>query len=147
MQSVIRFGLAIPARLIVLNVAWAALVVWAWFMGYVGFIFTHDVSGLSYVISALFVATLAAVFFGHTSHLHRVEVWLVTLGLIGNVVGFIIALQHIETGALDTAQGVQRVAASLLAGMGVAFCSTLVGAIAALWVSTLAWVDGGEVAG
>jgi flagellar motor component MotA len=66
----------------------------------------------------------------------------VTLGLIGNVVGFILALQNIDTGSLGTAEGVQKVAASLLAGMGVAFCSTLVGAVAALWISVNAWVIG-----
>lgn len=132
----------ITARLIVLNVCWAALVVWAAIQGYVGFVFTHDVSNISYIIAGLLAAALIAVFSGRTTHLHRTEVWLVTLGLIGNVVGFIIALQDIDTGSLATPEGVQRVAASLLAGMGVAFCSTLVGAIGALWVSTVAWVVG-----
>jgi hypothetical protein len=130
------------ARLIILNVCWLALVAWAAVMGYVTFVFTHDVSGISYVIAAILAVALSAVFLGRTTHLHRTEVWLVTLGLIGNVVGFIIALQEIDTGALGTPEGVQRVAASLLAGMGVAFCSTLVGAIGALWVSTVAWVVG-----
>lgn len=130
------------ARLIILNTCWLALVVWAAFMGYVQFVFTHDISGLSYVISALLVVVLAGSIFGRAAHLHRAEVWLVTLGLIGNVVGFIIALQEIDPGALGTPEGVQRVASSLLAGMGVAFCSTLVGAIAALWVSTVSWVMG-----
>lgn len=130
------------ARLIVLNTCWAALVVWAAVQGYVGFVFTHDVSSISYVISGILAVALAAVFLGRTAHLHRTEVWLVTLGLIGNVVGFIIALQDIDTGSLATPEGVQRVASSLLAGMGVAFCSTLVGAIGALWVSTVAWVVG-----
>lgn len=130
------------ARLIILNTCWAALVVWAFVQGYTQFVFTHDVSRISYGIAAVVLAALVAVFFGRTSHLVRTEVWLVTLGLIGNVVGFIIALQHIDTGSLGSPEGVQRVAASLLAGMGVAFCSTLVGAIGALWISTVAWVVG-----
>ncbi|RVO41379.1 hypothetical protein CN093_08970 [Sinorhizobium meliloti] len=132
------------AKLIILNTCWAALVVWASFMGYVTFVFEHDISRLSYVITAVFSAALLAAFAGRTAHLHRTEVWLVTLGLIGNVIGFIIALQEIDTGSLGTEEGVQRVAASLLAGMGVAFCSTLVGAVAALWTSTVAWVLGVE---
>lgn len=135
-------GTYTTTRLIVLNTCWAALVVWASVMGYVQFVFTHDVSGLSYIISALFVVGLAAAFAGRTSHLHRTEVWLVTLGLIGNVVGFLIALQDIDTSSLASADGVQKVASNLLAGMGVAFCSTLVGAIAALWISTVSWVLG-----
>lgn len=133
---------ATTARLIVLNTVWAALIAWATVLGYTQFVFTHDVSRISYGIAALLLVGLAAVPFGKTSHLVRLEVWLVTLGLIGNVVGFLIALQGINTSSLGSAEGVQRVAASLLAGMGVAFCSTLVGAIGALWVSTVAWVVG-----
>jgi len=129
-------------RLAILNFGFACFVAWAWWLGYVGFVFTHDVSHINYLISAVFAVGLGAVFFGKTSHLERTEVWLVTLGLIGNVVGFIIALQNIDTGSLGTAEGVQKVAASLLAGMGVAFCSTLVGAVAALWISVNAWVIG-----
>lgn len=130
------------ARLIVLNTCWLALVVWAAVMGYVGFVFTHDVSRISYVITGVLAIGLLVVPFGKTAHLGRLEVWLVTLGLIGNVIGFLVALQGIDTGSLGTPEGVQRVAGSLLAGMGVAFCSTLVGAVGALWVSTVAWVVG-----
>jgi hypothetical protein len=129
-------------RLFVLNFAGLCFLAWAWWLGYVGFVFSHDVSHISYLISALFVAAMVGVFLGKTGHLERVEVWLVTLGLIGNVVGFILALQNIDTGSLGSAEGVQKVAASLLAGMGVAFCSTLVGAVAALWISINAWVIG-----
>ncbi|TGV26320.1 MotA/TolQ/ExbB proton channel family protein [Mesorhizobium sp. M4B.F.Ca.ET.143.01.1.1] len=127
-------------RLAILNFAGLCFLAWAWWLGYVGFVFTHDVSHISYLITAVFVASMVGVFLGKTGHLERTEVWLVTLGLIGNVVGFIIALQNIDTGSLGTAEGVQKVAASLLAGMGVAFCSTLVGAVAALWISVNAWV-------
>jgi flagellar motor component MotA len=129
-------------RLAILNFGFACFLAWAAWLGYVQFVFTHDVSHISYLISAVFVAAMAGVFLGRTGHLERVEVWLVTLGLIGNVVGFILALQNIDTGSLGTADGVQKVAASLLAGMGVAFCSTLVGAVAALWISINAWVIG-----
>lgn len=129
-------------RIFCLNFGFACFLAWAWWLGYVGFVFTHDVSHISYLISAVFIASMAGVFMGKTAHLERVEVWLVTLGLIGNVVGFILALQNIDTGSLGSAEGVQKVAASLLAGMGVAFCSTLVGAVAALWISVNGWVVG-----
>ncbi|TGQ11241.1 hypothetical protein EN858_15075 [Mesorhizobium sp. M4B.F.Ca.ET.215.01.1.1] len=129
-------------RLFVLNFAGLCGLAWAASLGYVQFVFTHDVSHISYLISAVFAAAMVGVFLGKTGHLERTEVWLVTLGLIGNVVGFIIALQNIDTGSLGTAEGVQKVAASLLAGMGVAFCSTLVGAVSALWISVNAWVIG-----
>ncbi len=127
-------------RLFVLNFAGLCGIIWAYWLGYVQFVFGHDVSHISYLITALFVVSMVGVFMGKTAHMERVEVWLVTLGLIGNVVGFIIALQNIDTGSLGSAEGVQKVAASLLAGMGVAFCSTLVGAVAALWTSINAWM-------
>lgn len=127
-------------RLATLNFAGACLLAWAYWLGYVGFVYSHDVSNISYLITAIFLAGMVAVFTGRTRHLERIEVWLVTLGLIGNVIGFIIALQDIDTGSLGTADGTQKVAASLLAGMGVAFCSTLVGAVCALWISVNAWM-------
>lgn len=134
--------MSIFKKLFILNFAGLCLVAWAWHLGYVGFVYSHDISRISYVITALFAASIAAIFAGRTAHIERSEVWLVTLGLIGNVIGFIIALQHIDTGSLGSAEGVQKVAASLLAGMGVAFCSTLVGAVAALWISVNGWVVG-----
>jgi hypothetical protein len=127
-------------RLFILNFAGACFVAWAWAMGYVGFVYSHDVSRISYFITVVFALGMVAAFRGRVATLERIEVWLVTLGLIGNVVGFILALQHIDTGALGSAEDVQRIAASLLAGMGVAFCSTLVGAVGALWISVNAWM-------
>ncbi|MBZ9659754.1 MotA/TolQ/ExbB proton channel family protein [Mesorhizobium sp. ESP-6-4] len=134
--------MTLTKRLFIVNFAGACIAAWAWWLGYVGFVYSHDISRISYVITALFAASIAAIFAGRTAHIERSEVWLVTLGLIGNVIGFIIALQHIDTGSLGSAEGVQKVAASLLAGMGVAFCSTLVGAVAALWISVNGWVVG-----
>ena len=126
-------------KLFTLNFAGAMFLVWATWLGYTQFVYAHDVSRISYVITVLFVFGIIAAFRRKKEFLDRIEVWLVTLGLIGNVIGFIIALQHIDTGSLGTADGVQKVAASLLAGMGVAFCSTLVGAVAALWISINGW--------
>ncbi len=68
-------------------------------------------------------------------HIHDIAEWLVTLGLIGNVVGFVIALSGVDMAAVGSADGAQKIAVSLLAGMGVAFYSTLVGAVTALWTS------------
>ena len=142
MQATIRMALAIPARLIVLTVCWCALVAWSYGMGYLTFVFEHDVSRLSYVISALLVVAIAAAFAGRKEFLPHVKVWFVTIGLIGNIAGFVIALQGMGQGSLGSPEGMLKMGQGLLDGMGVAFCSTLVGAIAALWTSTMAWVLG-----
>lgn len=130
------------ARLIILNTCWAALVAWAAVMGYVSFVFTHDISGLSYVISALLVVAVGAAFAGRTNILPHAKIWFVMLGLIGNLIGFILALQGMAGGSLADAAGLMKLATALLDGMSVAFCSTLVGAIAALWTSTNGWLLG-----
>lgn len=129
-------------RLIILNTCWAALVIWAAVQGYVGFVFTHDISGISYVIAALLVVATAAAFAGRTNLLPHAKVWFVMLGLIGNLIGFILAIKGMAGGSLDSAEGLMTLANALLDGMSVAFCSTLVGAIAALWTSTNAWLLG-----
>lgn len=130
------------ARLIILNTCWLALVVWASVMGYTQFVFTHDSSGLSYVIAALLVVAVAAAFAGKTNFIKHVKLWFVMIGLIGNIAGFILALQGMAGGSLGDANGLMKLATALLDGMSVAFCSTLVGAIAALWTSTNAWLLG-----
>ena len=128
------------AKLIVLNTCWAALVAWAFVQGYVTFVFTHDVSGISYVIAGVLAAVLAAMFLGHTRVMPHAKGWFVMLGLIGNLIGFVLALQGMQAGSLGDAAGLLKLATSLIDGMSVAFCSTLVGAVAALWISTNSYV-------
>lgn len=129
-------------KLFILNFAGLCLVAWAWSIGYVQQVFQGDVSRISYVIAAIFLSALAATFWGRREHLARVEVILVTLGLIANVIGFVVALSGMDASAVGTPEGAQAVAAELLAGMGVAFYGTLVGAVCALWLNVNAWVVG-----
>jgi hypothetical protein len=66
-------------------------------------------------------------------HIHDGAQWLAYLGLIGTVVGFIISLSGVDLGALSTAQGVQAMIPSLMAGMKVALYTTLAGAFFGIW--------------
>lgn len=123
-------------RLFIVNFAGACGVSAAWWMGYVQQVFAGDISHISYVIAALFIAGVIYAFRRpHAERLTDISEWLVTLGLIGNVIGFVIALSGIDADAVSSAEGAQKVASQLLAGMGVAFYSTLVGAVLALWTS------------
>jgi hypothetical protein len=128
------------ARLIVLNTCWLAAVVWAFAMGYGQFVFTHDVSRISYGIAAVLAVTIVAAFIGHTRLMPHAKVWVVMLGLVGNLIGFVIALQGMAGGEMSSADGLLKIGAALIDGLGVAFCSTLVGAIASLWIGTNGYV-------
>ena len=67
------------------------------------------------------------------AHIDRAAGWMATLGLIGTVVGFIIAFMGIDMNLVGDASGVQQLAAQLVSGMGTALVTTLIGAIAGLW--------------
>lgn len=140
MELAYRAIVAVPARLIVLNVCWLALVVWSYGMGYLTFVFEHDVSGISYVISAVLAVALVATFVGHHRILPHARVWTVMLGLIGNLCGFVVALQGMAGADMQSAAGLLKMGTGLIDGLGVAFCSTLVGAVAALWIATVGYV-------
>ncbi len=60
--------------------------------------------------------------------------WLVGLGLLGTVVGFIMALAGVAPDSLLSAKGVSGNVSALMAGMRVAMFTTLIGGIASLWV-------------
>ena len=60
---------------------------------------------------------------------------LVFLGMIGTVVGFVIALAAIDPAAAADSKRVAEMVAELVDGMGVALITTLVGAVLHLWLS------------
>ncbi len=60
---------------------------------------------------------------------------LVLLGLIGTVIGFIIALSGVDAGAAVDVKAISPMVSRLLAGMSVALYTTLVGAALNLWLS------------
>ena len=73
--------------------------------------------------------------FSHITHIRTIGNGLVVLGLIGTVIGFILVSSNVDA---DTAADVGQVGSlvsSLLHGMGVAFYTTLVGAVFSLWLS------------
>ncbi len=59
---------------------------------------------------------------------------LVFLGLIGTVIGFIIALSGVDPAAASEVENVQAMVATLISGMSVAMYTTLVGAVLYVWL-------------
>ena len=73
--------------------------------------------------------------FSRIGHIRMIGNGLVVLGLIGTVIGFILVAANVDA---DTATDVGQVGSlvgALLHGMGVAFYTTLVGAVFSLWLS------------
>lgn len=124
-------------KLFILNFAGLCLVAWAWTLGYVQQVLTGDASRLSYVIGIVFLGGLIYTFRkgANPAVLNDVAEWMVTLGLIGNVIGFILALSGMSGADIGSPEGAQQIATMLIAGMGVAFYSTFTGAALALWTT------------
>ena len=59
---------------------------------------------------------------------------LVFLGLIGTVIGFIVALSSVEPGVTGNVRQIAPMVASLIDGMGIALYTTLVGAVLHVWL-------------
>ncbi|MFQ5626131.1 MAG: MotA/TolQ/ExbB proton channel family protein [Methyloligellaceae bacterium] len=72
---------------------------------------------------------------------HRIQIvrhianLLVFLGLIGTVIGFIIALSGVEPEAVSQADSVATMVAKLIQGMSVALYTTLLGAVLNVWLN------------
>ncbi len=60
---------------------------------------------------------------------------LVVLGLVGTVIGFIIALSGVTAEEASDVSGVQPMISTLISGMSVALYTTLVGALLGLWLT------------
>lgn len=147
-------------RILIVNVCGAAILVWAGLQGYIREIYTEDSSHISMVIVVLFLVGLWSVhtragkvskslnelkagrkvdvdavkFLAKGEHINDIANWLVTLGLIGTVVGIIMALSSIDPNTMASATGVQTAIGHLIGGMKVAVYTTLVGAYFGLWL-------------
>ena len=72
---------------------------------------------------------------GRISGIRHVANSLVLLGLIGTVVGFVIALAGVDPASAGDIRAVGPMVAGLIQGMSVALYTTLVGAVFSLWLT------------
>lgn len=130
-------------KLIILNTCWLAAFAAATALGYTRFVFEGDGSYVSYVIAAILVVSVVATI-RTAKHLMQ-SAWLCeTLGFVGTLVGITIGLYGVDVGALQSSEGVIAAGNSLFSGMATAFCSTITGALAMLWLWSVRMVVGGE---
>lgn len=55
------------------------------------------------------------------------------MGLMGTVIGFILALQDVDHTAMNSAESAGRMVATMIGGLGVALWTTLIGLAGAMW--------------
>jgi hypothetical protein len=146
------------ARFVLINIAAGALLFVAAVRGWVALIVENDPSRITLVIAALLAVglglcawrfvTLRRVPQHESLYADKLAAWideriktvrllvelLPLLGLIGTVVGFVIAFLGFDLGALASADQAATVVGAVLRGVGVALYTTLVGALAGAWL-------------
>lgn len=73
--------------------------------------------------------------FSRIHHIRTIGNCMVVLGLIGTVIGFILVASNVDASSAADVEQVGSLVGALLHGMGVAFYTTLVGAVFSLWIS------------
>lgn len=66
-------------------------------------------------------------------HIHAAAGWMAYIGLIGTMIGFLLALGAIDPASMATAAGVNALVPKMMASMGVAIWTTLTGAFFGFW--------------
>lgn len=146
-------------RLGVVNLCMLAVWVFATIMGWTPLLYLGDASGITYIITLLFLVVLASTFrqaakiskdknavkagtatsldgrkrLLKISHIGKAADMMSLLGIIGTIVGFIMAFNGVDPASLASAEGVGTNVAHLMGGMGVALYTTLLGAIFGGW--------------
>lgn len=90
-------------------------------------------SGINALKSGARVSVNKTKFAEKSAHLDDICIWLVTLALLANIIGFTMAVSG--GGDLSSADGLIKLAAQFLGGMLIAFHTTTVCLVCALWLS------------
>lgn len=153
------------ARFTIINLCALALLAFAWSHGWLHMVVESDPSRLTSVIAGVFLLGWALCLIrlvgletlrrgdrparrwhadilttelnGRLAPVRHIANSLTLLGLIGTVVGFIIAFNEIDVSAIGSADNASSVIGKLLKGVGVALYTTLVGALAHIWLYAL----------
>jgi hypothetical protein len=98
-------------------------------------VYLRQVTGRDPQSRAIAAANLKLKLSARIATVRHVAASLVVLGLIGTVIGFIIALSGVEAGAAARVESVGPMVSTLVNGMSVALYTTLVGAVLNIWLT------------
>jgi len=127
------------ARLAAFNISaiagFSALAIDGWIMMAVD----GDATKITLLIAALFIVGLIVsarrAFGGDIMVIRQIANSLVMLGLIGTVIGFVIALSGVDSAAAGDITAITGMVSTLISGIGVALYTTLAGSVFSLWLT------------
>jgi hypothetical protein len=124
---------AFLSRCIVLQAVGAAIIAALWISGLAGRPFEGAMAPLSWLIVAVGALGIACVFLRRWRDVQWIATHVVRIGLLGTVVGLIIAFAAARHGAADV-EAVRTMIAAVVDGMYVSLFATLLGIATNLWL-------------
>jgi NADH:ubiquinone oxidoreductase subunit 2 (subunit N) len=124
------------ARYAVINLIGLALIAAAWAQGLLFKPFEADHSGMCYLITVLFVAGLAAVYFKDWQTVRWIGNSLVYLGMVGTILGLILTVSDLNVDKAQNFESFKQIITAIYIGSGVALYTNLLACIFYLWLGT-----------
>ncbi len=126
--------IAFVSRCVVLQAVGAAALVGLWMAGLAGKPFESSNAPLCWVIVAMGALGVSCVFLRRWRDVQWIATHVVRIGLLGTVVGLIIAFSAARNGASAEAEQVKTMIAAVVSGMYVSLYATLLGIATNLWL-------------
>jgi len=127
-------ALAFYSRFVVLQAIAGAGIVGLWIAGVANKPFAGNNAFLCWLIVAIGALGIACVFFQRWRDVKWLATHVVRLGLLGTVVGLIIAFSAAKTGGSADSNEIRAIIASVIDGMYVSLYATLLGISTNLWL-------------
>lgn len=121
-------------NLILYYIVVLGLLIPAWKLGYIDLVLQSDRTFMSPFIFVLFLVGAYHTIRGHWDKALALSDGVLFLGLVGTALGFIIAMSGIEAAKIADLEYIQTLGANILAGMGTALYTTLIGSISAFFL-------------
>ena len=123
-------------RFAVINLVGVALLAAAWAEGVLLKPYRADESGMSYLITVLFLAALVAVARKDWQTVRWAGNALVYLGMVGTVLGLIITVSDLTVDKAQSFESFKAIVTAIYVGSGTALYTNLLACIGYLWLGT-----------
>ena len=124
------------ARFAIINLVGVALLAAAWAEGLLLKPYRADESGMSYLITALFVIGLICVARQDWQSVRWIGNTLVFLGMVGTVLGLIMTVSNLSVDSAQNFESFKSIITAIYVGAGIALYTNLLACIGYLWLGT-----------
>lgn len=123
-------------KYLIFNISLLAVFSAAYMTGWTRIVWDNDPTGITAGIALLTALGVCGLLFGAQRFAEYAGNTVTMLGLIGTVVGFIIAFSNVDANAAQDTDAAMAMISTILQGMGVALYTTLAGGIGWLVLKT-----------